>query len=153
LFWGGLGDVDRAQYVGAADALNRGRIVDAAGNVFELFVANGFWLVGFFAHIRWWLWVGWFRFEIAAFANSFLGPGLGDVNRAQHVGAANALDGGRIVDAAGNIFELLVANGFWLVGFFAHIGQLLGCWFCLVEKSESQTITGDPEYSARWLED
>jgi hypothetical protein len=24
---------------------------------------------------------------------------------------------------------------------------------CLLGKSESQTITGDPEYSARWLED
>jgi len=52
LFWRGLGDVDGAQHVGAANALNRGRIVDAAGNIFELFVANRFWFVGFFAHIR-----------------------------------------------------------------------------------------------------
>ena len=51
MFWRGLGDVDGAQHVGTADALNRGGIVDAAGNIFELFVANRFWFVGFFAHI------------------------------------------------------------------------------------------------------
>jgi hypothetical protein len=69
LLWRGLGDVDRAQHVRAADALNGRRIVDAAGNIFELFVANGFWFVGFFAHIYVGCYgLGWFRFEISGIA-------------------------------------------------------------------------------------
>jgi hypothetical protein len=66
------------------------------------------------------LWVG------LVSVRDFRDRGLGDVDRAQHVRAADALNGGRIVDATGNIFELFVANRFWLVGFFAHIRQVVG---------------------------
>ena len=63
----------------------------------------------------------WFSFVKSELAGLFSGAALGNVDRAQHVGAANALNRGRIVDAAGNVFELFVADLFWFVGFFAHI--------------------------------
>ena len=66
----------------------------------------------------------------------FLLPELGDVDRAQYVGAANALNRGGIVDAAGNIFQLLVADGFWFVGFFAHTGWVVGLLVWFVGKAE-----------------
>jgi hypothetical protein len=56
-----------------------------------------------------------------------VGPNKLQVDRAESRGAVLSRDG-VVHRTAGNVFELLVADRFWFVNFFAHIGWL-GVWF------------------------
>jgi hypothetical protein len=60
-------------------------------------------------------------------SNPFSGLDQLQVDRAESSGAVFGRDG-VVHRAAGNIFELLITDRFWFVGFFAHFGWV----FCLV---------------------
>jgi hypothetical protein len=76
-----------------------------AGNIFELLVANSFEILGIVAHI---------------------GILVGGIGRKTNVlpnddgGLDEGVAGVIVERTAGNIFELLVANGFRFLDFFAH---------------------------------
>ena len=57
--------------------------------------------------------------------NPFTGLDQLQVDRAEGGGAVLSRDG-VVHRTAGNIFELLITDRFWFVGFFAHFGWVFG---------------------------
>ena len=65
--------------------------------------------------------------------NPFTGLDQLQVDRAEGGGAVLSRDG-VVHRTAGNIFELLITDRFWFVGFFAH---MVGCLVWLLVSSEA----------------
>jgi hypothetical protein len=91
--------------------------------------ASGFWISSLILGFGWWCWLGWVG--SAADLNWYRRERQ-NVLPNDDSGFDQGVAGVIVERTAGNIFELLVANGFEILGVFAHIISfyLVGlCWW------------------------